>query len=88
MTAIIKHPKTLVVAALSALIVLASLASPASARWYGEDDDDRWRWRGSDRYYGYYYREPPVVYSHPYRYYYAPPVYYDARPGFTLHIGP
>ena len=34
----------------------------------------------NDRYYGYYYREPPVVYSTPYNYgYYPPPVVYNSR---------
>ena len=41
------------------------------------------------RYYGYHYREPPVIYATPYNYgYYAPPVIYDNTPGFTIRIGP
>ena len=71
-------------------LALATLASPASARWWGDGrwhDDDRWDRR--DRYYGHNYRAPPVVYGTPYNYGYAPPpVVYDSTPGFTIHIGP
>jgi len=84
MTAI-KHPRTLALVALGAIVALGALATPASARWY--DRNDSWRWHSNDRYYGYYYREPPIVYATPYRYV-PPPVVYDATPGFTFHIGP
>jgi len=70
-----------------ALAALAGLATPASARWWG---DGRWhydeRWH-ADRWHGYYYRPPPVVYSTPYAYgYYPPPVVYDAAPGINFNV--
>ena len=76
--------------ALGVVLGVMALAAPASAWWGG---DGRWhpdnRWNNNDRYYGYHYREPPVVYATPYNYgYYAPPVIYDNTPGFTIHIGP
>jgi hypothetical protein len=41
----------------------------------------------NNRYYGYHYRQPPVVYSTPYNYgYQPPPVIYDNTPGFTIRI--
>ena len=71
-----------------ALIALAGLATPASARWYG---DGRWhednRWHGNDRWHGYTYRAPPVVYGTPYNYgYYAPPLVYDNAPGINFNV--
>ena len=75
------------------LVAVATVASPASARWWGDGrwhDDDRWHHDyDRDHYYGYHYQPPPVVYSAPYNYGYAPPpVVYDAEPGvsFSLHI--
>ncbi len=75
-------------------LALSAVAAPVSAAWWGDGrwhDDDRWR--GEHRnYYGYHYREPPVIYSTPYNYgYYAPPVIYDTvppRPGITFTIRP
>ena len=74
-----------------AIVAGVALASPASARWWGDGrwhDDDRWVHHDS-RYYGYHYRAPPVVYGTPYNYgYYSPPVVYDNAPGLSFHIGP
>ena len=73
------------------MLALAAATAPASAAWWG---DGRWhadhRWDGwHDRYYGYHYRAPPVVYATPYNYgYYAPPVVYDNAPGFSINIRP
>ena len=71
-----------------------ALAGPASAAWYGNGQwhyDNRWH-NYNDRYYGYSYRAPPVVYATPYNYgYQPPPVVYDAyppTPGFSLTIRP
>ena len=70
-----------------------ALAAPASAAWWGNGRyyyDSRWD-NYNDRYYGYYYRAPPVVYSTPYNYgYYPPPVYYSPSPapGFSIQIRP
>ena len=48
-----------------------------------DNDNNNW----NNRYYGYHYREPPVVYSTPYNYgYVPPPVVYDNTPGFTICI--
>ena len=82
--------KRMILAAALAVSALGALAAPASARWWG---DGRWhydnRWNSSDRYYGYYYRAPPVVYGTPYNYgYYSPPVVYDSTPGFSITIRP
>jgi len=79
-----KHIGLALSVALGALV----LAAPASAWWGG---DGRWhpdnRWQGNDRYYGYHYRQPPVVYATPYNYgYVPPPVVYDNTPGFTIRI--
>ncbi len=78
-------------------IALGAVATPASARWYGDGrwhEDNRWEGRNNgpnnyDRYYnGYQYRAPPVVYGTPYNYgYNPPPVIYDNSPGFTFHFG-
>ena len=81
-------------------IALAALASPASARWYGNGqwhDDERWEGRGYNngqnnnynRYYnGYSYRTPPVIYGTPYNYGYSPPpLIYDNTPTFTFRFG-
>ena len=87
-----KHPKAMAAIVLGALVAFATLASPASARWYGNNGyDNGWNngWHGNHQYNnGYYYREPPIVYSTPYRggYYYPPPVIYDNTPGFTIRI--
>jgi hypothetical protein len=83
-----KHIGLVLSVALGAL----ALAGTASA-WTGGDGkwhpDNRWNNNNNSRYYGYHYREPPVVYSTPYNYgYRAPPVIYDNTPGFTIHIGP
>lgn len=71
------------------LVAVATVASPASARWWGDGrwhDDDRWGER-HERYYGYHYAPPPVVYAAPYNYgYVAPPVVYGAEPGISFSI--
>ena len=84
----IKHSRsTAALAALGALVALAAMAGPASARWYEGNRYDN-GWHGNDHYNGYYYREPPVVYSTPYNngYYYPPPVIYNNTPGFTIRL--
>ena len=46
-----------------ALAAVAGLVAPASARWWGNNgwyEDNRW---AGDRWYGYNYRPPPVVYG-------------------------
>ena len=77
--------------ALGVLLGTMALAGPAGAWWSGDGrwhPDNRWQER-NERYYGYHYREPPVIYATPYNYgYYAPPLIYDNTPGFTIHIGP
>jgi hypothetical protein len=81
---------------LAASLVLGALsftavAAPASAAWWGDGhwhSDSRWT-NYNDRYYGYYYRAPPVVYATPYNYgYIPPPVVYDNTPGFSISIRP
>jgi len=73
-----------------AVAAFGALATPASARWEGDGrwhDDERWHNNNNNRYYGYEYRAPPVVYGTPYNYgYYAPPVIYNNTPGFTIQI--
>jgi hypothetical protein len=86
---ILRNSRKAAALVLGAAVAFVTLAGPASARWYGDDRYEH-RWVGHDRYYGYYYREPPVVYSTPYRGnygYYPPPVVYDNTPSFSLHIG-
>ena len=83
----LKHTRTAAVLAMGAMLALGALASPASARWYGngqwQDDNRNW----NNHYYGYNYRTPPVYYGTPYNYgYQAPPVYYDNTPGLTFRI--
>jgi hypothetical protein len=77
-------------------LALVAVAAPASASWWGDGrwhEDNRWNndnnnnknW--NNRYYGYHYRDPPVVYATPYNYgYQPPPVVYDNTPGFTIRI--
>ncbi len=83
--------KRIAAALAMAVIAGASLATPASARWWGDGrwhDDDRWR-EHHEHYYGYHYQPPPVVYGTPYNYGYAPPpVVYGAEPGvtFSFHV--
>ena len=70
---------------------LAAVAVPASAAWYGNGqwhEDSRWH-NNNSNYYGYHYREPPVIYGTPYNYgYVPPPVVYDNTPGFSINIRP
>jgi len=80
------------------MLSVAAMTAPASAAWWGNGQwhpDDRYNnnynnnnnndW--NNRYYGYHYRQPPVVYSTPYNYgYQPPPVVYDNTPGFTIRI--
>ena len=72
-------------------LAFTAVAAPASAAWWGDGrghEDSRWT-NYNGRYYGYHYREPPVIYSTPYNYgYYAPPVVYDNTPGFSITIRP
>jgi hypothetical protein len=63
--------------ALSALIVLGTIATPALA----DDHHDR-RGGYGDRYRGGYYNPPPVVYGSPY--YAPPPVVYGPSIGIAL----
>jgi hypothetical protein len=78
-------------------LALAAVATPASAGWWGDGrwhEDNRWNNNNNNnnnnwnnRYYGYHYRDPPVVYATPYNYgYQPPPVVYDNTPGFTIRI--
>ena len=79
--------------AVGAVVIAIALATPASAAWWGNGNysyDNRWN-NYNDRYYGYSYRAPPVVYSTPYNYgYHPPPVYYSPSPapGFSITIQP
>lgn len=81
-----KHARTAAVV-LGAMLALGALASPASARWFGNG-----QWHGDDRrwdnhYYGYHYQAPPVIYGTPYNYgYQPPPVYYDNTPTYTIRL--
>ena len=78
------------------MLSVAAMTAPASAAWWGNgqwNNDTRYdnRYNNSNdynnRYYGYHYRQPPVVYSTPYNYgYQPPPVVYDNTPGFTIRI--
>jgi len=83
--------KRIGLAAALALLAFAGVVAPASARWYGDGrwhEDQRWQGQGRERYYGYHYRAPPVVYGSPYNYgYQAPPVFYGAEPGLNIHLG-
>jgi hypothetical protein len=83
-------------------LAFTTIATPASAGWWGKDgqwhEDNRWNNNNNrnnnnnnnnwnNRYNGYHYREPPVVYGTPYNYgYQPPPVIYDNTPGFTIRI--
>jgi hypothetical protein len=83
-----------IVLAAGLVVGAMALAAPASAAWWGNGQwhqDNRWN-NYNDRYYGYNYRAPPVVYATPYNYgYVPPPVVYDnvvPTPGFSLTIRP
>jgi hypothetical protein len=82
---------------LSAMLAVGLFAGPASARWgdnnynnngynngyHGNHGDRDWNSHG------YYYRDPPVIYSAPSRYYQPPPVVYGPQfsvPGVTIQI--
>ena len=68
------------------MLSVAAMTAPANAAWWG---NGQWHQdtRYDNRYYGYHYRQPPVVYSTPYNYgYQPPPVIYDNTPGFTIRI--
>ena len=74
---------------------LAAVAVPANAAWWGNGQwqpDNRYYYNNQqNRYYGYHYRAPPVIYSTPYNYgYVPPPVIYDNAPGpgFSIMIRP
>jgi hypothetical protein len=68
--------------AISALLALGALATPASAEWNGDHGYPNWN--------GGYYASPPVVYGSPYgggyygSPYYAPPVVYGPGIGIAL----
>ena len=84
----LKHTKTAAALVMGAMLALGTLASPASARWYGDGQwhEDNRSW-DNNHYNGYNYRPPPVYYNTPYNYgYRAPPVYYDNTPGFSVRI--
>jgi hypothetical protein len=90
---LLAHSRKAALLALGVAVALVAFAGTADARWYGNGwvEPGYRGWVGTDRYYGYYYREPPVVYGTPYRGYYGyypPPVVYDRTPTFTLRIGP
>src|SRR5258708_35873778 len=72
-------------------LAFAPVPAPAAPPWWGTGqwhENNRWH-NNNSRYYGYHYREPPVIYSTPYNYgYYAPPVVYDNTPGFSITIRP
>jgi hypothetical protein len=84
-------------AVVGAILLVGTMASPASARW--GDRDERWgdreerrsdhneRWGERHGWNGNYYRPPPVVYGgYGDRYgYYPPPVVYG-RPGFGIQL--
>jgi hypothetical protein len=84
----IKHTKTAAALALGAMVALAALASPASARWNGngqwQQDNRQWE----NHYNGYNCQAPPVVYSTPYNYGYQPPpvVYEGGAPSISIQL--
>ena len=81
--------KRITLAAVLALAAFAGLAAPASARWYGDGrwhEDNRWNNNHNNRWNGYTYRPPPVVYGTPYNYgYYAPAGDLRQRAGLLDH---
>ncbi len=84
----IKHPKTTAALfVMGAIVAFATIAGPASARWYGNEGYNN-GWHGNDHYNGYNYRAPPVIYNAPYNngYYYPPPVIYDNNPGVSIRL--
>jgi hypothetical protein len=79
--------KRIAIVAALALTAVAGLATPASARWWGDGhwhyDNRHW----NNHYYGYHYQAPPVVYGAPYNYgYAAPPIVYGGEPGVNLNV--
>jgi hypothetical protein len=84
----IKHTKAAAGLALGAMVALAALASPASARWNGNGQyqQDNRHWENHTN--GYSYQPPPVIYSTPYNYgYQPPPVYYNGgAPTFSIQL--
>lgn len=77
------------------LLSVAAVAAPASAAWWGNGqwhEDNRYYTNDrpndwNNRYHGYHYQPPPVVYSTPYNYgYQPPPVVYDNTPGFSIRL--
>ena len=71
--------------AISALLVIGTFATPASADWNDHHNGYHHNWNGG------YYNAPPVVYGSPYGNgyygspYYAPPVVYG--PGIGINLG-
>ncbi len=84
----IKQTKAVTGLALGAMVALAALASPASARWNGNGQyqQDNRQWQNHTN--GYNYQAPPVVYSTPYNYGYQPPpvVFEGGVPSISIQL--